>query len=270
MRPILYETALREYANNGLILTFGHRSTSTTTPPSLTNLLSRNIPLPKYFSSTASVAQYHLPRKNPHAFASVVGAAAGKAGMTTKSSSEEVDGDGEWSERFVVGWIRVESEAEASGGVGEKEGGNRHGKTPVNFTTGGAHLGSREERRSFGSETPSSRTVTPTPFSKGAFIPSRTETPPTPRAQRSSAASTVSAGGAGTSANMHSTSTTRSTRPTSSNPTGSGAKGEMQLVAITYSGDWYRLRIPQDDEAGQRGKCELVEYRRLGVGGGGW
>jgi hypothetical protein len=86
---------------------------------------------------------------------------------------------------------------------------------------------------------------------------------------------------------------------------------ERQLVAITFSGDWYRLRIPDElsstgdekesshtekDDAKQgygsagrdkdrdrerdrdqerrdrakKGKCELVEYRRLGVGGGGW
>lgn len=62
---------------------------------------------------------------------------------------------------------------------------------------------------------------------------------------------------------------------------------EWQLVAITYSGDWYRLKIPDPDtakafdEPGQerdqedgkiikKDRCQLVEYRRLGVGGGGW
>lgn len=49
---------------------------------------------------------------------------------------------------------------------------------------------------------------------------------------------------------------------------------EHQLVAITFSGDWYRLKIPSGDvdpdDRGKKGKCELVEYRRLDVGGGGW
>jgi hypothetical protein len=53
---------------------------------------------------------------------------------------------------------------------------------------------------------------------------------------------------------------------------------ERQLIAITFGGDWYRLRIPDDAAEDAEGeiqkktgrKCELVEYRRLNVGGGGW
>jgi hypothetical protein len=67
----------------------------------------------------------------------------------------------------------------------------------------------------------------------------------------------------------------------SAGPEAKKTKMERQLVAITYSGDWYRLRIPEqsgstpheDDDPEKRRnrtKCELVEYRRLSVGGGGW
>lgn len=54
---------------------------------------------------------------------------------------------------------------------------------------------------------------------------------------------------------------------------------ERQIIAITHGGDWYRLRLPElrlgdadegDERAPSKMECELVEYRRLGIGGGGW
>lgn len=57
-------------------------------------------------------------------------------------------------------------------------------------------------------------------------------------------------------------------------------KQEKQIIAITHAGDWYRLRLPDiraldaaddsEERQGTKTECELVEYRRLGVGGGGW
>ncbi|CAD6568275.1 MAG: hypothetical protein TREMPRED_004417 [Tremellales sp. Tagirdzhanova-0007] len=207
--------------------------------PSLTHLLSRNLPLPKYFSSTASSAQYHLPRKNPHAFS---------AYMNNEGEANEL------AERFVVGWVEVESDVDPDEpnseiNLEDKKGANRLSGVPIG-------MGSREERRSFGSDV-TSRTATST---------SRAETP-TLGSQRQSL------GRAGHA------------RPTSEKiPRGKAASGgtpwkkkkiERQLVAITYSGGWYRLRLPDqnvqgDSEGNKSVKCELAEYRRLGVGGDGW
>ena len=268
-------------------------STPTSQTPSITHLLSRNLPLPKYFSSTASSVQYHLPRKNPHAFSSVVGAAAGKAGVpSAKLGSGEDDGEREWAERFVVRWIDVEVD-DTKGGETESHPGERKVKqSSTDFGTqvtgsivSGAHLGSREERRSFGSDANSSRTATPIHSARlGGTRVEATNVPPRPRRQ-SSGLSTTS-----TSTQIRSSSSNkvpipqsrhvRTTLPRgdSSEPKGTRIVMEKQLVAITYSGDWYRLRIPdyhggdtdEERETRRKGKCELVEYRRLGVGGGGW
>ena len=187
-----------------------------TSGPTLTKLLSRNLPLPRYFSSAASVAQYRLPRKNPHAFSSAIGAAVTAAGVPSAKLEAESD---EMSDRFVVGWIEVDE--------------------PVNDASP-ISTGQRGERRSFGSET-TSQTATPT------------LTRPASR---------------------------KSHRPTVRNSSAEGVESvhaksfkSRQLIAITYSGDWYRLKIPDrvDDEEGEgKHRCELVEYRRLRIGGGGW
>lgn len=230
-------------------------STQTQPPQTLTHMLSRNLPLPKYFSSTASSAQYHLPRKNPHAFAGVVGAAAGKAGVRGKGLEE---GD-EWSERFVVGWIAVS----VSASEGKKETASAGTAGP----SGGIGMGSREERRSFGSDM-TSRTATPT------FRPKEREGTDTPNAlpRRQPSLSTADGNSRGRSGSNTSAKSRFKTTPV---PTGSGGSViEHQLVAITFSGDWYRLKIPSGDvdpdDRGKKGKCELVEYRRMDVGGGGW
>ncbi len=199
--------------------------------PSLTDILSRNLPLPKYFSSTASSAQYHLPRKNPHAFSSYV------------SNAGEAN---DLAERFVVGWIEVEADIEPDVEVEEK-------KVTKRLSGGHIGMGSREERRSFGSDA-TSRTATPT---------FRADTPTMGLPRQSS--------------NLGHTRST-SGRARVKTPVPKAVKKiriERQLVAITFSGDWYRLRIPDqpeelDVEGKRKGKCELVEYRRLGVGGGGW
>ena len=236
-------------------------STAQAQPPqTFAHLLSRNLPLPKYFSSTASSAQYHLPRKNPHAFAGVVGAAAGKAGVRGKGLEE---GD-EWSERFVVGWIAVpvsvESHKEGSGAnTGTNTGGGGGGASPG--------MGTREERRSFGSDF-TSRTATPT------FRPRDREGPEGEISRRQA----LSTNPAEAHESRQSTSAATRAKPRVRTAVVTGSSGsaentfEYQLVAITFSGDWYRLRTPsvESDDRANKGKCELVEYRRLDVGGGGW
>ena len=233
------------------------------TAPSITHLLSKNLPLPKYFSSTASFAQYRLPRKNPHAFSAVVGAAAGKAGV---HSAKLEQGDDEWAERFVVSWIPVQvpvnrgSPARKQSLSGLPAG--ESGTIPL-----GRGLGSREERRSFGSDV-TSRTATPTLRRNETPTQSRRQAPYTsatpPARQKSVQGSTKPVGRPAVG----------STPGAERDPTAQ-TELDWQLVAITFSGDWYRLRITsaEEDEADdprQQGRCELVEYRRLGVGGGGW
>jgi len=213
--------------------------------------------LPNYFSSTASYAQYYLPRKNPHAFSGAIGAATDAAGIPSMKIKEDVEHpeEREWAERYVVSWIEVEVED-----VPER--------LPSVSTTG---MGTREERRSFGSDstrtaTPSLRSQTPTNVSNSANT-SSTSLNPTLNLRRSS-----SGGG---SVRMQGTTPRRkvstATTATATTPT-SPKRRERQLVVITHAGDWYRLRLPQDDgeDGNHKSQCELVEYRRLGVGGSGW
>ena len=276
-------------------------SSSTTAPgqaaspaPSLTHMISRTIPLPKYFTSPASFAQYHLPRKNPHAFASVVGAAAGKAGVRGKGLEVE-EGD-EWAERFVVSWVWVDPDPTAAKGTPGQEG-STSGQSVRE--TGCAAMGSREERRSFGSDV-TSRTATPTsrPHPARDIADGRDTPIMLPRRQSSMSSNETShmRGRPGSSASVKlrprpsvvgapasriGTDTTPgpSRHPDTSHTTthkNADETGHYELVAITFSGDWYRLKLPAEvgddaDKAKERkGKCELVEYRRLGVGGGGW
>ncbi|KAL1412541.1 Phosphatidylinositol 3,5-bisphosphate-binding protein [Vanrija albida] len=226
--------------------------------PTLTGLLSKALSLPNYFSSTASYAQYTLPRKNPHAFSSAIGAAAEAAGVPSMRINEEAakePEEREWAERYAVAWIEVDVEDEAAPVVEEKR---------PRRPTGGMSMGSREERHSFGSDATSTRTATPTLR--------RAETP---------TQSTFR--GVGGVERRPSTGSVR-TQPRArfrkpDKPAGAAkTRRERQLVIVTYAGDWYRLRIPRpretDDGAPDERKsklvCELVEYRRLGVGGGGW
>ncbi|ORY34662.1 hypothetical protein BCR39DRAFT_585627 [Naematelia encephala] len=240
--------------------------------PSLTHLLSRNLPLPKYFSSTASSAQYHLPRKNPHAFASVM-----------SGPSDEAD---ELSERFVVGWIEVQVQVDPPSSAPHTPAVERRGSSDFRRISGG--MGSREERHSFGSDETSSRTATPTLIGRGdtsttkrgggGETPTPIPTPTTTGPRRQSTLSIVPGStGSKKDRNRVKTASIETTIPKLTTRT------ESQLVAITYSGDWYRLRIPEpttttnddkdkdkDDDERNNGKCQLVEYRRLGVGGRGW
>ncbi|KIR29123.1 hypothetical protein I307_03963 [Cryptococcus deuterogattii 99/473] len=197
---------------------------STPPSPSLTNILSRNLPLPKYFSSITSTAQYRLPRKNPHAFSAALGA----AGVPSMAMKEAVEGDGERGERFIVEWIEVDVAVEdhkLDDRDRTKEDFKTQYRSSSNMSTmGGLPMGTREERMSFGSEG-TSRTATPS---------QRVETP-TP--------------------------------------------GGM-MFGRGRGRDWYRLKIPEGAGRGEsssggedgktNAKCELVEYRRLAVGGGGW
>ena len=119
----------------------------------------------------------------------------------------------------------------------------------------GTRMGSREERRSFGSDG-TSRTATPT---------LRADTPTLGLRRQAS----------NLSGHVRSTSGRLKVKTSSGPEATKKTRIERQLVAITYSGDWYRVRIPDqseesDNEGKKKGKCELVEYRRLGVGGGGW
>jgi hypothetical protein len=280
--------------------------------PSLTNLISRNIPLPKYFSSTPSTALYHLPRKNPHAFASTIGAAAEKARMPSmKMSQAAADEDGEWSERFVVGWIEVEAEVDAPNTVAPNIGVST-GKVKEELR-GGINMGTREERRSFGSD----RTATATTLGTVSGAVMGSSRTPTPTMGRNTPLIGGQSGASfGRVPLQHERSYSGSSRDTErasrrvtvscSSPTdpsgarfreGGKAAGaapkvksrDRQLVAITFAGDWYRLRIPTasaastetsevsgptgnegEEEAKKARRLELVEYRRLDVGGGGW
>ncbi|OCF35165.1 hypothetical protein I316_03207 [Kwoniella heveanensis BCC8398] len=339
-------------------------STPTSSAPSLTHLLSRNLPLPKYFSSTASSAQYHLPRKNPHA----ISAALGAAGVNVPSMKAEDEGDE--SERFVVGWVDVEvpsplpshsgADKYTKGtyeGVGVGSGGGRPVRRSSGiYTEGGTGLsasptmgagigniglgmGTRGERRSFesGSDgtsrtaTPPLRGGTPTPSSMSHGIGRRNSTLSTTTTAVGTAAGTA-AGSRLVSGFLNKSSAgevpgVRVKSPSNSDPPNLSStaskissalkattdRTERQLVAVTYSGDWYRLRLPQQansayqvsgsessssgsgggvsfegveegerarsrggggrdegDESRRGNKCELVEYRRLGTGGGGW
>ena len=215
----------------------GDLSSTPSRQPSLTHLLSRNLPLPKYFSSTASSAQYRLPRRNPHAFS---------AYMNNEGEANEL------AERFVVGWVEVKIEVDpdepnSEPNLDEKKSPNRLSGVPIG-------MGSREERRSFGSDVTSR---TPTSSSRAGT--------PTMGSQRQSS---------GRMGHTRSTSE-RTSRVKTASENCKKTKIERQLIAITYSGDWYRLRLPNQDvqgdsEGNKSVKCELAEYRRLGVGGGGW
>jgi hypothetical protein len=131
-------------------------------------------------------------------------------------------------------------------------------------------MGTREDRRSFGSED-TSRTVTPTParFERDT---------PTPPGSRKSSSTTTTTTNTATKSNLSGTNPHYRTRLSSD--TIKHKEKKRQLVAITYSGDWYRLKIPASDIEGEseveeddkvkKGRCQLVEYRRLGIGGSGW
>ncbi|ODN99148.1 hypothetical protein I350_07306 [Cryptococcus amylolentus CBS 6273] len=264
--------------------------------PSLTSLLSRTLPLPKYFSSTTSSAQYHLPRKNPHAFSAALGA----AGVPSMSMREAVELEANMGERFVVGWVEVDVPVVAEESLGvrfgetakerdrdKEERQRRAVPNPALGTMGsGIPMGSRGERLSFGSDN-TSRTATP---SQRAATPTQANI----KTRGRSVAPQIRLRGM---SNHYTSASPHSTEKGKSKPgAGEGkveTKKEMQLVAITFSGDWYRLRIPdpapslsgpgsgagrgdqekareEEKEKKESRKCELIEYRRLGVGGGGW
>lgn len=156
------------------------------------------------------------------------------------------------AERFVVGWIEVEVDVDPNLEVPVSE----EKKVVKRSSVVSVGMSTREERRSFGSDG-TSRTATPTSL--------RADTPTTGLRRQSSGLT------------GHARSTSGKTKVKTAVETGGAkkAKLERQLVAITYSGDWYRLRIPgqveeSESDGKRKGKCELVEYRRLGVGGGGW
>ncbi|WRT69774.1 uncharacterized protein IL334_006765 [Kwoniella shivajii] len=267
-------------------------STPTPSTPSLAHLLSRNLPLPKYFSSSPSIAQYHLPRKNPHAISS----ALGKAGVNVPSMKTDEEGDE--SERFIVGWVDVqvpiseeENKSTSTTNRDEIRVGKRHSGAHEGSGTGvSTGMGGREERRSFGSDN-TSRTATP-PLRGGTPTPSSFHNNNNTR--RGSVNRNVSSNfinkssiqdqpkSKSSSSHLHGQGSTRQVSGTTAIPADSKMKVEKQLIAITYSGDWYRLRIPdqnpnskdenssENDDSKKGSKCELVEYRRLGVGGGGW
>ncbi|WVR07990.1 hypothetical protein IAU60_005033 [Kwoniella sp. DSM 27419] len=329
--PLGFEGRVVGWSDKGTVHVWGDgEAAGTPAPytPTLTSILSRNLPLPKYFSSTASFAQYHLPRKNPHAISTALGA----AGVNVPTMKN--DDEGEESERFVVGWVNVQlpkgsdpdrtvtsgssrdTRSDAAQRVNRAAAGSPGGHPHMGIGPG---MGTRDERRSFGSDgtsrtaTPPLRGGTPTPTSTG--LGRRTgftgagagpaggtvhRSTSGGFVNKSSVGSEPSAsvkGKAGASSRTHrhppvsatgpqgSTAPSRASGPGLSLSPRSGTKTERQLVAITYSGDWYRLRIPRRErgelsgtgEAGAEeaewskdGKCELVEYRRLGVGGGGW
>lgn len=200
-------------------------------------------------------------------------------------------GDDELAERFVVGWVDVadETAGAGSGSAAEKSAREKQG-TRFRFETDqGPRMGSRAERGSREStashRSGAGQSGAPGPAgNKRATPTSRISTPLGQR--RTSAEFTATASPA-----RHA----RQGSASASSPSGRAAPGapgprrtERQLVAVTYTGDWYRLRIPEEapegadngaedggvDKGGgetrRKGRCELVEYRRINVGGGGW
>ncbi|RXK39691.1 hypothetical protein M231_03046 [Tremella mesenterica] len=277
------------------------RSTPTS-QPSLTSLLSRNLPLPRYFSTPGSFAQYHLPRKNPHAFSSAISSAAAAARVPSMKMKEEAQRaqQGEWAERFVVTWIEVQIPLSSPASTLSpilpshlshpthpsptpnqhhiaQDNNKSRSKTSIAFKDDplrlGVGMGNREERRSFGSgsdrtiRSPRAGTVTPT--IGGTVTPTQQNTIYTRRMP----------GGVNHQDRRSSFGSIKGKSKVQMDD-GLKMKVEHQLVVITHSGDWYRLRIPDpsdppkeeqgEDVKRHKGQCELVEYRRLGVGGTGW
>lgn len=238
--------------------------------PSLANVLTKALSLPNYFSSTASFAQYYLPRKNPHAFASNIGAAMETAGVPSMRINEDAEREPEereWAERYVVSWIEVEVEDVPPPEIDlDKPLDKDNLKFRPRRPTGGMTMGAREERHSFGSDATSSRTATPN-------IGARADTPMAHRRSSSGTSATAPTATGGTARNSPQPRIRRKDTLGSQPVT---KRKERQLVVVTFAGDWYRLRLPQqrgpDDDPDMpiKTKCELVEYRRLGVGGGGW
>ena len=171
--------------------------------------------------------------------------------------------EGEIAERFVVGWIEVDVEVDVPPPP----------PTPI-LRTPTLPAGRQELRMGMG-----------TPSERRSFGSDQTGSTTTPRM------ATPTIGGASTPTMPGLSAKRRDKERRSSSD--SSKKGpvevkkeirkEKQLVAITHSGDWYRLRIPDhaaspttadgddsDSKKKRNTKCELVEYRRLGVGGGGW
>ena len=256
----------------------------------------------------------------------------------------QADEDGEWSERFVVGWVEVDVEVDAEAAPTGKftsdakspasaagQAGHPGQSRPREDLMGGINMGSREERRSFGSDRTATTTITGTGLGTGGT--SRTPTPtmglgrdtpvqggyghPGTRANRFAPGINTMLQHPSSRPSPHERSFSGSSRDTarpsrrvtvsSSGGVGVGGtrssnagsrkvmKKERQLVAITYGGDWYRLRIPTstgatamsgpggnsgsigggaagdvEEEGKKARRLELVEYRRLNVGGGGW
>jgi hypothetical protein len=189
--------------------------------------------------------------------------------------------DGEWNERFVVRWIEVEVEAQAEGVVRDTKpqpvvNATRKGPTGVPGVPRsdiGIGMGSREERRSFGSDATTIRTALPIDRGTSAFAQT-TLRPNQSRPEPPTRATPEDSCHRGPQARLGGLNTTMPNGGESST-----TSLEWQLIAITFGGDWYRLRVPNEAGAEDDGvqaqkktgrKCELVEYRRLNVGGGGW
>ena len=234
------------WSDKGTVHVWGDNGASPTPKPqaSLAKVLGKALALPNYFSSTASTAQYYLPRKNPHAFSGAIGAAADAAGLPSMKIGEDdrEPQEREWAERYVVGWIEVDPEPEA-----EKE---KPDRLALARKPAGISMGTREERHSFGSDATSTRTATPsgrradTP-TQSAYTAARRDSGSARGSNRSSSQSraprvTVQRKESG------------SGKPTPAESKPEPPKKEHQLVVVTYAGDWYRLRLPrvmQPDES---------------------
>lgn len=179
--------------------------------------------------------------------------------MKINEEVERKPEDREMAERYIVTWIEVEVDD-----IPPEE--DKVDKFRPRRPTGGMTMGTREERRSFGSDATSTRTVTPNQSR-------RAETPPV-SARDNLHRRTSSGGGSARGVHLHRPSRAKRTEP--STPTSVTKRIERQLVVMTFSGDWYRLRLPQPRPSGEDSEdkvktaCELVEYRRLQIGGGGW
>lgn len=168
----------------------------------------------------------------------------------------------ELAERFIVGWVEVDVEVEEKQGENTSHGAAAPQESRRQSADLRGFVPDKAHRRSFGSSENISRTATPSIGRSQTPIPSR------PLARRISSKMSSRAGP---------TDGVKNTRK------------EQQLIAVTYAGDWYRLKIPdhprhgqsdshggggEDSSEGDSGsrsrKCELVEYRRFTVGGDGW
>lgn len=228
-------------------------------------LLDPHVTLPNYFRSQPSFALFRLSRQvsaSLHTFAA------------TADANKDSGGDLGLNERFVVAWIDIEEAATDQGsktsGLGTRGAADLAGRPGLIRLGSGASKASRGHgsRRGSGStiDSPSDRAT------RRRSLREQYGAPPSPGPTTSKAAATAASG-------KTLSETERKT-------------DKVQLVAITYSGEWLRIGLPEPDaanegedkgqtdnanakakaatEAARADRCKLLEYRKMSTAIGGW